>query len=294
VGPPTAVSPSWMCSKLSKCWMRPAAAGFRRTGGCTWARATSFASRSAAAGPGPGRGGTGRNGAGTLLCDVPQSPEDTRFGPPPRRERHQVAFLPTHFPARARVQRCAPCRGRWGPPGRRRWGRPASDREFPACGGPGQQPGAWRPAAGAEVHTGGRGGGDDAERRGRPWLVRWDSIVGSPAQAPQDRLEEDPSPVRRRRILVAQRGQGAVRLDHGRHHALPLSGVSHPHSLADHGMRTTTISPRGLWRAGYSATSYARFGKRLRGNQPVERPKPRPGPTSPRGVSSHHVDHSDN
>ena len=38
---------------------------------------------------------------------------------------------------------------------------------------------------------------------------------------------------------------------------------------------------RGLWRAGCDAKSHARFGKRLRGNGPVERPEPRPGPTSP-------------
>jgi hypothetical protein len=46
-------------------------------------------------------------------------------------------------------------------------------------------------------------------------------------------------------------------------------------------MRTTTTDPPGLVESRVRCKSHARFGKRLRGNGPVERPEPRPGPTSP-------------
>ncbi|GGX49597.1 hypothetical protein GCM10010341_84120 [Streptomyces noursei] len=44
--------------------------------------------------------------------------------------------------------------------------------------------------------------------------------------------------------------------------------------------RDEELPPRPL-RGLCGAKSHARFGKRLRGNGPVERPVPRPGPTSP-------------
>ncbi|MGW2255209.1 hypothetical protein ACWCXH_34255 [Kitasatospora sp. NPDC001660] len=121
----------------------------------------------------------------------------------------------------------------------------------------------------------------------QPPVVR--GLAMGAAEAPQDGLEEDLPPVPRAGILVGQREQGTVQPDLGRHHTLPLSGSSHPLSLADHGMRTATTRPlRGLWRAGCGAKSHARFGKRLRGNGPVERPEPRPGPTSPNfGATGH-------
>jgi hypothetical protein len=53
------------------------------------------------------------------------------------------------------------------------------------------------------------------------------------------------------------------------------------HSMERHRMRTTTTDPPGLEESRVRCKSHARFGKRLRGNGPVEKPEPRPGPTSP-------------
>src|SRR4051812_49071710 len=69
------------------------------------------------------------------------------------------------------------------------------------------------------------------------------------SQTPQDYLEGTPPPFLRQRMVADRAGKDTVRPRDGAHDALPIPGRSDPDSLADHGMRTTTIFGRGLWRA---------------------------------------------
>ena len=65
------------------------------------------------------------------------------------------------------------------------------------------------------------------------------------------------------------------------HHALPLPGNSHPDSVARPRDEDTTQAPNGTCGAPGARKRARRVREAARGNGPVERPEPRPGPTSP-------------
>ena len=81
-------------------------------------------------------------------------------------------------------------------------------------------------------------------------------------------------------LVAGHRGKDAVQPREGQHDALPVSGNSDPNSVADHGMRNNPGFLSGACGAPVAVKAARRVREAVRGNGPVERPEPRPGPTS--------------
>ena len=97
-------------------------------------------------------------------------------------------------------------------------------------------------------------------------------------QTRPDHLEGTAPPPLRQWMVASQPGTATVQPRDSAHHALPIPGSSHPVPLAGLGLRTS--HPLGTCGEPGAQKRARRVREAVRENGPVERPAPRPGPTS--------------